>query len=438
MTPASVFLLSALVLLVLVVAVLSRTLWRAWQRAAVDTTQVDVVQANTQVFRDQLAELERDHRLGQLSDAEFGFAKDEIARRVLEDVAGESALVPSAASTEVSTPSPLSASAVHPAKRWLWTLLVSIAIVIPAGSITLYSLWGQPEALDPLALKQGVDEDAQVTPEKLSEMATAITKRLQDEPNSVEGWLMLGRVQRALQHFDEADTALKHALDLSQDPNISIERAEVLAQKAQGSFAGEPWAIIQRVLDADPNHLNALLLAGSASFSELNYRSALRFWERARESVSPDASDAMELDRAIAQARDKLGLPASPPRAQADAQASTPEYSISGRVSLVSELAAQVSPKDTVFIYATAVSGSRMPLAIIKTTVAQLPFDFVLDDSSAMNPSAKLSGASEVSVQVRISKTGQAMPQPGDLGVMLTPVKLGSHGLNLMVREALR
>ena len=99
MTPASVFLLSALVLLVLVVAVLSRTLWRAWQRAAVDTTQVDVVQANTQVFRDQLAELERDHRLGQLSDAEFGFAKDEIARRVLEDVAGESALVPSAAST---------------------------------------------------------------------------------------------------------------------------------------------------------------------------------------------------------------------------------------------------------------------------------------------------------------------------------------------------
>ena len=79
-----------------------------------------------------------------------------------------------------------------------------------------------------------------------------------------------------------------------------------------------------------------------------------------------------------------------------------------------------------------------MPLAIIKTTVAQLPFDFVLDDSSAMNPSAKLSGVSEVSVQVRISKTGQAMPQPGDLGVMLTPVKLGSHGLNLMVREALR
>jgi cytochrome c-type biogenesis protein CcmH len=77
-------------------------------------------------------------------------------------------------------------------------------------------------------------------------------------------------------------------------------------------------------------------------------------------------------------------------------------------------------------------------VAIVRTTVAKLPFDFVLDDSTSMNPSAKLSSMSEVTVRVRISKSGQAMAQPGDLGVSVSPVKLGSSGLNLMVREALQ
>jgi cytochrome c-type biogenesis protein CcmH len=91
-----------------------------------------------------------------------------------------------------------------------------------------------------------------------------------------------------------------------------------------------------------------------------------------------------------------------------------------------------------VFVYATPVAGSRMPVAIVRTTADKLPFDFVLDDSTAMNPSAKLSSMDEVTVRVRISKSGQAMAQPGDYGVSLTPVKLGSKGLNLMVRDTLQ
>jgi cytochrome c-type biogenesis protein CcmH len=206
-----------------------------------------------------------------------------------------------------------------------------------------------------------------------------------------------------------------------------------------------------------------LLLAGSASYSELNYRSALRFWERAREVIEPASPEAPELDRAIAQTREKMGLPPAPSRSNAMAsvqgqpntnsanngasvsnnsagasnnQASTAR--ITGRVSVIKELADKVAPTDTVFVFATPVSGSRMPLAIVRTTVDKLPFDFVLDDSTAMNPAAKLSSMTEVTVKVRISKSGQAIAQPGDLGVSLTPVKLGSSGLNLMVREPLQ
>ena len=283
-----------------------------------------------------------------------------------------------------------------------------------------------------------------MTPEKLTEMAIALTRRLQDEPNSMEGWVMLGRVQRARGHYEESAEAYAKALALSRDDNLSIERAEVLAQKNGGSFAGEPWLIIQRVLTADPLHLNALFLAGSASYAEMNFNTALRYWERAREVVPADSPDAPELDRAIAEAREKLGLPAIPPRAtNAPAQAQDNQIalaasSISGRVTLVKELKGLVAPTDTVFVYATPVTGSRMPIAILRTTADKLPLDFTLDDSMAMSPNVKLSGMDEVTVRVRISKSGQATAQPGDYGVSLTPVKPGSKGLNLMVRDTLQ
>jgi cytochrome c-type biogenesis protein CcmH len=262
---------------------------------------------------------------------------------------------------------------------------------------------------------------------------------------------MLARVQRARAHFDEAAAALRKALSLSRDDDLWVELAEVLAQQNKGVFAGEPWSIIQKVLATDPHHLNALLLAGSASYSELNFPSALRFWERAREVVAVDSPDAPELDRAIAEARNKLGLPPIPARAASkepststvasganEKNAAQQSVRISGRVSVSPELTDKVAPTDTVFIYATPVAGSRMPVAIVKITANQLPYDFVLDDTTAMNPNVKLSGMEEVTVRARISKSGNAMAQPNDLGVSVTPVKPGSAGLNLMVREVLR
>ena len=421
----------AVVMLVLAVAV-----WRGSQQGVrLAARQADAIndpaKANAAVYRDQMAELDREFVMGNLSYEELKAARDELSERLLADVADldESA-------------QPVVASAVVWRKPWLAIGL--LMFVVPVASMLMYSVLGEPAALDPRALKQGVDASDEVTPEKLTEMAIAITRRLQDEPNSMEGWVMLGRVQRARGHFEEAAEAYAKALSLSRDDNLSIERAEVLAQKNGGSFAGEPWSIIQRVLTADPHHLNALFLAGSASYAEMNFTTALRYWERAREVVPADSPDAPELDRAIAEARNKLGLPAIPPRAAEAAanlqasQATLAATSISGRVTLVKELQGLVKPTDTVFVYATPVTGSRMPIAILRTTADKLPLDFVLDDSMAMSPSSKLSGMDEVTVRVRISKSGQATAQPGDYGVSLTPVKPGSKGLNLMVRDTLQ
>jgi len=453
-----------------VLAVISVSLWRGSQVGAEDAQKIqdradDPVQANAAVYKDHLRDLEKEYVLGNLSSEELQIAREELARRLLEDV-GDSATTKHAdgfaheASHEDVQASLQVAKTKSHAWRAPWVWVMSFVFLVPVASMLMYAVMGQPLALNPAALQAEAEHGSGLSPEKMTEMATALTRRLQDEPNQIDGWVMLARVQRAREHFDEADEAFRKALALSKDDNLAIEHAEVLAQKNQGNFAGQPWAIIQRVLTADPQHLNALLLAGSASYTELNYRSALRFWERAREVVEPDSPDAPELDRAIAQAREKMGLPAAPPRSNALANAiSQPSASnsaavnanpagasnsqastarITGRVSVIKELANKVAPTDTVFVFATPVSGSRMPLAIVRTTADKLPFDFVLDDSTSMNPAAKLSSMTEVTVKVRISKSGQAMAQPGDLGVSLTPVKLGSSGLNLMVREPLQ
>jgi cytochrome c-type biogenesis protein CcmH len=443
--PALAFIYVAVAMMAVVMIVLGIALWRGSQQGArMAAQQTDAAnypaKANAAVYRDQMAELDREFVMGNLNYEELKGARDELSQRLLADVSADGVT-----STAASHP-PAASAAVLWRKPWLAIAL--LVFVVPVSSMLMYSVLGEPAALDPMALKQGVDASAEVTPEKLTEMATALTRRLQDEPNSMEGWVMLGRVQRALGHFEEAAEAYAKALSLSRDDNLSIERAEVLAQKNGGSFAGEPWAIIQRVLTADPHHLNALFLAGSASYAEMNFNTALRYWERAREVVPADSPDAPELDRAIAEARDKMGLPAIPPRAVSvatDASTSAPAAkaalaasSISGRVTLVKELQGLVAPTDTVFVYATPVAGSRMPVAIVRTTADKLPLDFVLDDSTAMNPSVKLSGMDEVTVRVRISKSGQAVAQAGDYGVSLTPVKPGSKGLNLMVRETLQ
>ncbi len=429
-------------MVVVVLTVICVSLWRGSQLGADASHQAqenadDPVQANAAVYKDQIHDLEKEYVLGNLSSEELQIAKDELARRLLDDVGD---------TTQITKSTPQAWRA-----PWIWVM--GFVFLVPVAASVMYAVMGQPLALNPAALQAEAEQGSDISPEKMTEMATALMRRLQDEPNQIDGWIMLARVQRAREHFDESDEAFRKALALSKDDNLAIEHAEVLAQKNQGNFAGQPWAIIQRVLTADPQHLNALLLAGSASYSELNYRSALRFWERAREVVEPASPDAPELDRAIAQTREKMGLPSAPTRSNAMANAPTSQSAtssvgasnnqassarISGRVSVIKELADKVAPTDTVFVFATPVSGSRMPLAIVRTTADKLPFDFVLDDSTSMNPAAKLSSMAEVTVKVRISKSGQAMAQPGDLGVSLTPVKLGSSGLNLMVREPLQ
>ena len=429
------FLVWAALMCVGVVAVIGWSLRRA-SRAGLTASERDSVLSQVAVYREHLAELQHELAQGTLDQAGFDTSHEELTQRLLED-----------------TPSKTASATAAPAvvlPRWK-ILGGSLALAIPLLSFSLYFMVGTPVGIDPVLASQ-VGGDEQISSDKLQAMADQLRQRLVENPNNAEGWVMMGRIERALGQFDPADEAFKKSLALSANDDVRIERAEVLAQKNQGKFEGEPWDIIQSVLKADPEHGNALLLAGSAAFSQGQFQDSLKYWDKVRGLLPASSPDLPALVEAINKARERLNMPAldpdtvvaqapptSPmPAKPAKGKTASGAERIAGRVSLDPSLAAQVSPKDTVFIYANAADGPRIPLAIVRTTVDKLPYDFVLDDSMAMNPQMKLSNISSVMVRARVSRSGNAMAQPGDLGVSAGPIKPGSkEKLNLLIAQPL-
>jgi cytochrome c-type biogenesis protein CcmH len=370
-------------------------------------TQASQANANAKVYRDQILDLDREHDSGHISDQEWQQSRDELSLRLLEDT---SAVDDPAAKAE---------------KPAIWTAVV-LAVALPLGSMGMYMWVGQPEALNPLALKT----PDQVDPKDLAKMAQTLAEKLKDKPDNLQGWVMLGRTYRTLENFDAALRAYDSALKLSADDDLKLERIEVIAMQRQGQFEGEPWNVIREILQRDPQHFGALLTAGTASYAEGKFADALKYWEQARKPLDANNPDLEGLESAIATVRERLGMP--PAKATV---AAISGLNVTGQVNLSAALKSKASPNDVVFIYATPANGDRMPLAIFKTTVSQLPFNFTLDDSTAMAPDRKLSAAGEVMVKVRVTKSGNAMPQSGDLSGSLGPVKVGAKGLKLEIKD---
>lgn len=418
------FVVLALGMVLCVAGVLMWVLLR--QRPVV--THASQAKANAKVYRDQIADLDREHESGHISDAEWQQSRDELSMRLLEDTSAQDDPV---------------AKQEKPA---LWTAVL-VAVALPLSAVGMYMWVGEPDALNPMA----VQSNDKVDPTQLLQMAESLAQKLNDKPDNLQGWVMLGRTYRTLEKFDASVQAYDRALKLSADDDLKLERVEVLAMKSQGNFEGEPWNVIRDILQRDPQNYGALLMAGSASYSHEKFADALKYWQQARKPLAADNPDVPGLDEAIASVQQKLGMPvqvAKGPSAQMNA-AQTPAaapsantsgaastgLTVSGQVAIAEALKGKVKPSDVVFIYATPANGERMPLAIFKTTVAQLPLAFTLDDSTAMTPDRKLSGAGEVLVKVRVSKSGNAMPQSGDLAGTLGPVKVGAKGLKLEIKD---
>jgi len=351
--------------------------------------------ANISIYKDQLRELDADLAAGKLAPADHARSRAELEARLLQDVA------------------PQEARASAPPGGGTRALIVTLALAVPLSAAALYLGVGNPGALGPRSDPHTFDA------QQLTALVERLAARMRDKPDDAEGWKLLGRSYVALGRFPEALGAYSKAAALKpRDAELLADLADVLATTRSERLQGEPEKLVLRALEIDPQNLKALALAGTAAFDRKDYAAAARYWQRMLPLVEPGSEDARQIQGSIAEARSLGGVA---------------QRALNGRVSISKKLAAQAAPDDLVFIFARAVEGPPMPLAVKRVRVRDLPLEFALDDSMAMAPGMNLSAHARVVVGARISKSGQPTAQPGDLQGFSAPVANDARNVTVVI-----
>jgi cytochrome c-type biogenesis protein CcmH len=350
--------------------------------------------ANIAIYRDQLRELDADLKGGTLAQADYERARRELEARLLVDAAQEA---PASAKRR---------------PRLVWAL----GAAVPVVALAAYLAAGNPGALlwqpDPHA----------ITTQQLEDMVGKLAARMQEHPEDVDGWKLLGRSYGALGRFPEAaDAYAKAAVRSPRDAQLLADFADALAMARGQTLAGEPEKLIARALELDPKNLKALALSGTAAFARRDYASAADTWERMLPLVPADSEDARVIRENVQEARSMVG-----------------GKDLKGSVSLSAKLRDQARPDDTVFIFARAAEGPQMPLAVKRVKVSELPAAFDLNDAMAMAPGISLSAHPRVVVVARVSRSGQATAQPGDLQGTSGPVANDAQGVKVVIDSVVR
>lgn len=384
------------------------------------------------VYRQQFAELEQDRTTGLLTEDQYVQAKAEWERRVLEETGGSQVIT---------------GSVVRPVNTR--GLALALIMVIPLVSIVLYWKLGNPLALTHPQISTmgppGVSEVDHQTTVGLDALTERLRQRLEQNPGDGLGLALLARSYVELGRHAEAVPIYERAAKLMpDDPQLLADYADALGVLHGRRLEGKPEALIQQALRLDPRHVKALMLAGTVAFDRKHYAKAASYWEQAQANLPPDADPEVvhELSGGIEEALGFLGnrsraVTATPPIAKAPSRDTGSAMAITGTVKLVPSLEGKGVPDDTLFVFARSVDGPPMPVAIVRATKRDLPFAFRLDDATSPMPSRKLSDMDRVVVVARLSKSGDAMPKPGDLQGVSEPLKPGRNGLTIIIDREL-
>lgn len=385
----------------------------------------------------KLAHLDQLIAEGTLKGEAAKKARDEVEQRILHHVMTPAEAAASVAAAPVRERAPRG-------------LLLSVLTFVLAFGLVAYAVRGNRDGWS-----VGPGENVAATPDaaghstqaaEIEAMVGKLQERLKDKPDDAEGWVMLGRTLTAQGKFPEALPAFKKVTELRpQDAQAFADLADATAMANNRTLEGEPEKLILKALQLDAGNIKALSLAGTIAFNKNDFKAAAALWQKAVDKSDPNGDFTRQLQGALAEARQRAGLP--PQEAAAATPAATPApaaapaaalgATVSGRVTLSAAAKAKVGAGDTVYVTARAAEGGGPPLALVRKTVADLPFDFTLDDSMAMSEAAKLSGSPRVIVTARITKSGMAKAQSGDWQVVSKPVALGATGIALEINEAI-
>ncbi len=383
----------------------------------------DRTELNTAIFKDQVTELERDLSVGIISQEQFEIAKHDLERGFLQDTHGET-------NGEASVP-------VSQTDRVVGrSAAVVVSVLVPILAVSIYNMLGSGKAgLHPEDARPQVQAEGHEG--TLEEQVRKLQDHLQENPDDAEGWGMLARSYYFLKQYGAAAETFARVSALQKDSNAELlaDYADALAMANGRNMAGRPYELVKKALEIEPRLQKALWLAGTATYQSENFEDTLGYWKRLLEIFPKGSENYLQMQKNIAEIQQKLGLPVDTETQMVAVSGA----SISGVVRLDESLMLDAAIDDTLFVYARAANGPRMPLAIVRKTVKDLPLEFTLDDSMAMDPAMKLSNFQQVVVGARISKSGNAIPQPGDLQVVSQPMGVdGVQGLELMINEVVQ
>lgn len=400
----TVFLLGAAALVITVLAFLLPPLLRGSARQS-NAAMSD--EANLTVLRDQMRELEEDRDRGLISDASFTHARNELRQRVNDEVREDAQVTASSG-------------------RWGAPL---IACMVPISTMLLYVVLGTPAAF--------ITANTEAhSPQSMEDAVQNLAKKLESQPDNVEGWHILARSYNALERYDDALKAYAQlARLLPADADVLTDYADTLAMVKNRSLQGEPEKLIQRALAIDPVNVKAIALAGTAAFERKDYSGAIAHWEKMLTLVPPESELATSTAGSIREAKHMLDPTTAAEETARNHSADNTPASIAGIVELDSALRARVADTDTVFVFARAVDGPAAPIAVFRATAKELPLKFTLDDRTLMIRSRRLSDYKEVIVGARISKSGDALSSPDTLAGTSGRVAVGATDIKIRIAE---
>ncbi len=358
---------------------------------------------NVELFRERQQELDADLDRGEIDRAEHERLTTELQRRVLEE--GE------AAGTDTT-----------PSSRIGWVPALSLVVVMALMTAALYHHtgyrpdWQITQSLQSARAKVAAGESADA---ERRDLLRRIEARLEQRPERPFYRLLKGNLQLELQRFAEAvETFDTLMAQMPEDPSVMARAVEARYLANNRRLDADSRALAERVLQQDPNNARILGLLGISSFETGRYRDAIDYWQRLLTQIGPNTPNGRMIARGIERARGMLGE--SPSAEATAAETNAPQLEVD--VKLGDGIDADESA--SLFVYARAANGPRMPLAVQRLTVADLPARVTLNDSMAMAPGMKLSSVEAVEVVARISSRGIANRGSGDIEGTRGPIQL--------------
>jgi cytochrome c-type biogenesis protein CcmH len=393
----SLFFFLALSLLLLTLAILLRGLLGSNINAGSDPIDV-----NVEIAKENKKALEQALKTGELTQESFDQELSQLESTLASNI--------TAATNKKAN------------SKGQWFAAALIACGIPLSAGLLYLNIGEPGAITAQAQQPApsTEPNAEGLP-PLAELLPNLESRLQENPDDVRGWKLLGRSYLMVGQFDKAAEATRRALALEDtDADTHAQLAEAIAMQQQGDMQGEPIALVNAALAIDSNHQQATWLSAIADQQAGDHKSAISKFEKLLDATNDDPNAQQSI-------REMLSVSRAAINDSTTTEAPTSEASIVVSAAIADSITLDMPETTTVFIYARASSGPPMPLAVSRVQLKDLPINVTLDDSMAMVPGMTLSSFDSIIIGARISKTGNAIRQPGDWMGETDPVAVADN-----------